>query len=68
MPVVITDQTNQAWCAEDPATGDMLIGLTGQRGVRVLDILEFIDNRSKQFEKFSNKKVVSDHGRRTFRS
>ena len=67
MPVVLTDQTNQAWCAEDPTTGDMLVGRTGQKGARVLDVLEFIQTRSKQFEKFAQKKGEDDRGKRILR-
>ncbi len=67
MPVVITDRTNNAWCAEDPKSGEMLVGLTGRKGERVLDVLEFIETRSKQFDQFIQKKIRTEDGRRTLR-
>ncbi len=63
MPVVITDQSNRVWCAEDPSTGDMLIGYTGVKGARVQDVLDFIETRAKQFDQFVQKKVRGEDGR-----
>jgi hypothetical protein len=56
MPVVLTDVTNQVWCAEDPETEQMLLGWTGRRGHKALDILEFVQKRQKQFDNFVQKK------------
>lgn len=57
MPVVLTDRTNKVWAAEDPASGSLMIGLSGQRGLVVLEILEFIEKQQKQWSAFKNKKV-----------
>lgn len=52
MPVVLTDKTNKVWAVEDPISGFLLAGYTGQPGHRLLDLLDFVAIRGKQFEKF----------------
>lgn len=56
MPVVLTDKTNKVWTVEDPGTGFILAGYTGQSGSRLLDLLDFITTREKQFAKFVEKR------------
>ena len=56
MPVVITDKTNKVWTVEDPVSGFILAGYTGQPGPRLLDLLDFVAIRDKQFEKFVEKR------------
>ncbi len=56
MPVVLTDKTNKVWTVEDPITGFILAGYTGQGGARLLDLLDFITTREKQFIKFVEKR------------
>lgn len=56
MPVVLTDITNSVWCVEQPDDGLLHVGLTGQAGPLLLDTLEFIATRQKQFDKFVEKK------------
>jgi hypothetical protein len=56
MPVVITDKTNKVWAVEDPISGFLLTGYTGQAGSRLLDLLDFISVREKQFKKFVEKR------------
>ena len=56
MPVVLTDKTNKVWTVEDPITGFILAGYTGQAGARLLDLLDFITTREKQFAKFVEKR------------
>ena len=52
MPVVITDFTNTAWAVEQPNDGYLHVGYTGKPGPRLLDILDFVSIRQKQFDKF----------------
>ncbi len=52
MPVVLTDKTNKVWAVEDPISGFLLTGYTGQPGPRLLDLLDFVAIRDKQFAKF----------------
>jgi len=52
MPVVITDFTNKTWAVEQPNDGYIHVGYSGEPGPRLLDILDFISVRQKQFEKF----------------
>lgn len=52
MPVVLTDKTNKVWAVEDPMSGFILSGYTGQTGPRLLDLLDFVSIRGKQFTKF----------------
>ncbi len=52
MPVVLTDKTNKVWVVEDPVSGFILAGYTGQPGPRLLDLLDFVAIREKQFIKF----------------
>jgi hypothetical protein len=56
MPVVLTDHTNKTWAVEDPSDGLIHVGFTGKAGPRLLDILEFVITREKQFAKFIQKK------------
>lgn len=55
MPVVITDKTNKVWAVEDPMSGFIVAGYTGQRGPRLLDLLDFVEIRKKQFLSFVEK-------------
>ena len=56
MPVVITDHTNKTWAVEQPNDGYIHVGYTGKPGPRLLDILDFVEIRSKQFDKFVQKR------------
>jgi hypothetical protein len=56
MPVVLTDKTNKTWAVENPEDGYLHVGWTGTRGTRLEWILEFLQVREKQFEKFIEKK------------
>lgn len=56
MPVVITDFTNKVWAVEQPNDGYIHVGYTGQPGPRLLDVLDFVTTRDKQFEKFVQKR------------
>ena len=52
MPVVLTDKSNRVWCVEQPTDGLLHVGWTGNAGPALIDILEFIRVRQKQFDKF----------------
>ena len=56
MPIVITDQTNKTWAVEQPNDGYIHVGYTGKPGPRLLDVLDFITTREKQFDKFVEKR------------
>jgi len=56
VPVVLTDKTNKVWTVEDPVSGFVLAGYTGQPGPRLLDLLDFVAIREKQFIKFVEKR------------
>lgn len=56
MPVVLTDKTNKVWAVEDPESRDLIAGYTGRGGARLLDLLDFITTREKQFMKFVEKR------------
>ena len=56
MPVVITDFTNKTWAVENPEDDYLHVGYSGQAGPRLLDVLDFISTRGKQFEKFVQKR------------
>lgn len=56
MPIVLTDKTNKVWAVEDPITNFLLTGYTGQAGPRLLDLLDFVAIRDKQFAKFVEKR------------
>lgn len=56
MPVVITDFTNKTWAVEQPNDGYIHVGYTGQPGPRLLDVLDFVTTREKQFNKFVQKR------------
>lgn len=56
MPVVLIDKTNKVWAVEDPVSGFVLAGYTGQSGPRLLDLLDFVAIREKQFIKFVEKR------------
>ncbi|MEE9529119.1 MAG: hypothetical protein V3V88_03620 [Dehalococcoidia bacterium] len=63
MPVVITDKTNKVWAVEDPVSGFVLAGYTGQPGPRLLDLLDFVAIRDKQFDKFVEKRQQEEERR-----
>jgi hypothetical protein len=56
MPVVLTDFTNRVWCVEQPDDDRLHVGFSGSAGPALLDVLEFIATREKQFDKFVQKK------------
>jgi hypothetical protein len=56
MPVVITDYTNKTWAVEQLNDGLIHVGYTGKPGPRLLDILDFVETREKQFTKFVHKR------------
>lgn len=56
MPVVITDFSNKVWAVEQPNDGYIHVGYTGNSGPRLLDILDFVEIRSKQFDRFVQKR------------
>ncbi len=56
MPVVLTDKTNKVWAVEDPESRALIAGYTGRGGSRLLDLLDFITTREKQFAKFVEKR------------
>jgi hypothetical protein len=60
MPVVITDFTNRVWAVEQPNDGSLHVGFTGKPGPRLTDVLDFIETRSKQFEKFVQKRKIEE--------
>ena len=52
MPVVITDFTNKTWAVESPDDEYIHVGYAGHGGPRLVDALDFISIRGKQFDKF----------------
>lgn len=56
MPVVLTDKTNKVWAVEDPESSVLIAGYTGRGGASLLDLLDFITTREKQFMKFVEKR------------
>lgn len=56
MPVVITDFTNRVWSVEQPNDGFTHVGFTGSPGPRLVDVLDFITTRQKQFDRFVAKR------------
>ena len=60
MPIVITDYTNKTWAVEQPNDGYIHVGYTGKPGPRLLDVLDFITTREKQFEKFVQKRRIEE--------
>ena len=56
MPIVLTDFTNASWAVEQPNDGFIHVGYTGRSGPRLLDVLDFISTRQKQFDKFIQKR------------
>ncbi len=60
MPVVITDFTNTAWAVEQPNDGYLHVGYTGESGPRLLDILDFVSIRQKQFDKFVQRRQAHE--------
>ncbi len=60
MPVVITDHTNKVWAVEQPNDGLIHVGYTGKPGPRLLDILDFVTTREKQFDKFIQKRRAAE--------
>lgn len=67
MPVVITDHTNRTWAVEQPNDGYLHVGYTGSPGPRLLDILDFVKARQKQFDKFVEKRrqKEEEHAKKT---
>ncbi len=63
MPVVITDQSNRVWAVEQPNDGYLHVGYTGKPGPRLLDVLDFINTREKQFNKFNQKRREAEEKR-----
>lgn len=61
MPVVLTDSTNRVWAVEQPDDGLLHVGLTGKAGPSLLDALEFLATRQKQFDKFVEKKKEKEN-------
>ena len=55
MPVVLTDRSNRVWCVEQPDDGLLHVGWTGNSGPALVDILEFVKIRQKQFDKFNSR-------------
>lgn len=64
MPVVLTDYTNKVWCVEQPDDGLLHVGLTGAPGPTLVDALEFLETRRKQFDKFIEKKREKENATR----
>lgn len=62
MPVVITDSTNRVWAVEQPNDGLLHVGYTGKSGPRLIDILDFVKTRQKQFDKFEMKRRELEEG------
>ena len=60
MPVVITDHTNQTWAVEQPNDGLIHVGYTGSSGPKLLDLLDFVKTRQKQFAKFVEKRRIAE--------
>ncbi len=60
MPVVITDHTNKVWAVEQPNDALLHVGYTGKPGPRLLDILDFVTTRPKQFDKFVQKRRAAE--------
>ena len=60
MPVVLTDKTNKVWATEDPVAQLLIIGYTGQAGIRILDLLDFAQTRHKQFMQFVERRREAD--------
>ncbi len=60
MPVVITDYTNTTWAVEQPNDGYLHVGYTGKPGPRLLDVLDFMSTREKQFNKFVQKRRAKE--------
>ena len=56
MPVVITDHTNKTWAVEQPNDGLLHVGYTGKPGPLLLDLLDFVTTREKQFGRFIQKR------------
>jgi hypothetical protein len=63
MPIVITDFTNKTWAVEQPNDGYIHVGYSGEPGPRLLDILDFVSVRQKQFEKFVEKRQAQEEER-----
>jgi hypothetical protein len=56
MPVVLIDFTNRVWATEQPDDGYTHVGWAGKGGPRLLDVLEFVSARQKQFDGFVARK------------
>lgn len=63
MPIVITDFTNKTWAVEQPNDGYIHVGYSGEPGPRLLDILDFVNVRQKQFEKFVERRREQEEER-----
>lgn len=61
MPVVLTDSTNRVWAVEQPDDGRLHVGITGKAGPRLVDALDFLATREKQFDKFVEKRREAEN-------
>ncbi len=61
MPVVLTDSTNRVWAVEQPDDGLLHVGITGKAGPRLVDALDFLATREKQFDKFVEKRREAEN-------
>jgi len=59
MPVVITDKTNKVWATEDPVTNYILVGWSGKSGVKLIEVMDFLDNHPRQWKAYFKKKTKS---------
>ena len=62
MPVVLTDFTNKTWAVEQPNDGYIHVGWLGKSGPRLIEVLEFLDSKQEQFDKFLQKKREEELG------
>lgn len=68
MPVVLTDNTNRVWAVEQPDDGLLHVGITGKAGPRLVDALDFLATRERQFDKFVEKRREAENAdKRRFR-
>lgn len=61
MPVVLTDSTNRVWAVEQPDDGLLHVGITGKAGPRLVDALDFLATRERQFDKFVEKRREAEN-------
>ena len=63
MPIVLTDSSNRVWAVEQPTDILIHVGFTGEPGPVLLDVLDFIRTRQKQFDKFVAKRQKAQESR-----